>query len=79
MYMHKNIYSYNMFCLEYLDLFLFHNLFLIYCLRFVYPIFSVSLDSKCLLSTSVFFYVDFASVAASFLFYCINVCFADFM
>ena len=35
--------------------------------------------AQCLLSTSVFSYVYFASVAAAFLFYCIDVCFGDFM
>ena len=49
---------------------------LIYCLRFVYPMLS---DSQFLLSTSVFSYVYFESVADTLLFYWINVCFGDFM
>jgi len=53
--------------------------FVFYCLRFVYPMLSVSLDFQLLLSTSVFSYVYFASVADTFLFYWINVCFGDFM
>jgi hypothetical protein len=40
---------------------------------------SVSPDSQYLLSPSVFSYVYFASVADTFLFYWINVCFGDFM
>ena len=74
-YMYTHIYSYNMFCFQYLDLFLFHHLFLF----IVYPMLSVSLYFQCLLSTSVFSYVYFASVTAAFLFYWINVCFGDFM
>ena len=79
MYMHKNVYRYNMFFFQYLHLFLFSPFLLIYCLRFVYPMLSVSLDSQYLLSTSVFSYVYFESVAAAFLFYWINVCFGDSM
>ena len=59
--------------------FLFPTFVLIYCLRFVYPMLSVSIDSQFLLSTSVFSYVYFESVADTFLFYWINVCFGDFM
>jgi hypothetical protein len=36
-------------------------------------------EIQCLLSTSVFSYVYFASVTAAFLFYWINVCFGDFI
>ena len=56
-----------------------HRVFLIYCLRFVYPMLSVSLDFQYLLSTSVFPYVYLASVVDTFLFHWIHLCFDDFM
>jgi len=79
MYMHNNVYRYSVFFFQYLHLFLFSPFVLIYCLRFVYPMLSVSLDSQFLLFTSVFSYVYFESVADTFLFYWIHVCFGDSM
>jgi hypothetical protein len=79
MYMYKNVHRYNMFFFPVSPSFYFSPFVLIYCIRFVHPMLSVSLDFQFLLSTSVFSYVYFASVADTFLFYWINVCFGDSM
>ena len=79
MYMYKNVHRYNMVFFPVSPSFYFSPFVLIYCIRFVHPMLSVSLDFQFLLSTSVFSYVFFASVADTFLFYWINVCFGDSM
>ena len=79
MYMYKNVHRYNMVLFIVSPSFYFSPFVLIYCIRFAHRMLSVSLDFQLLLSTSVFSYVYFASVADTFLFYWINVCFGDSM
>jgi hypothetical protein len=78
MYMYKNIHSYNMFCFQYLDLFLF-TIFSYLLSSFCVPyVVSFSRFSIFALHFGILLRL-FESVAAAFLFYWINVCFGDFM